>query len=177
MHKTVLITQTVPRRPPGRNIGVNIFGSDDAQETGSLLIIASFVELHDIHVFEIEGQRTLGAVDLDTNGILPAPRETRCFESSDRSSRKARQEQGRVINGDWTTFGTSLAGKTTMRYRYGALINEGFNHAGNTGDRLPRHVLGEVNYVGSNSTQGAGAGLFFIEPPGKRRVFVSQPVL
>src|SRR5690625_6638699 len=165
MHKTVLITQTVPRRPPGRNIGVNIFGSDDAPETGSLLIITSVVELQDIHVFEIEGHRTLGAVNFDTNGILPAPRETRGFESSDRSSRKTRQEQGRVVDGDWTTFGTSLAGKTAMRYRYRALINEGFNHAGNNGDRLPRHVLGEVNNMGSYINTGAHTDHFFIEPP------------
>src|SRR5690625_7803019 len=117
MHKTVLITQTVPRRPPGRNIGVNIFGSDDAPETGSLLIITSVVELQNIHVFEIEGHRTLGAVDFNTTDILPAPRETRGYESSDHSSRKTRQEQDRDDHGDRTTVGNSLAGKTAMRSR------------------------------------------------------------
>ena len=70
MGEAVLVAETVARRPPGAQVGVLRLGDQDPPEALLLDRLRAVEELQQVVFLEVEGERAVGAVDLDPQRVL-----------------------------------------------------------------------------------------------------------
>ena len=125
----------------------------DIRPTLHLSRPGSVIEVQPIHVLEVELQRALRAVDLESVAVLVAGGLPGRLETRHRPAREPRQEQHRVIHGDLALARAPLdsrrdaTGRCTGHQR--PLLDERLgNRADNLRDLLARHEPRHVHDVG-----------------------------
>src|SRR5215210_9291596 len=98
--KGVLVANDVPRWPPVGGVRVYSFGDIDGAEPLQARGIVLEVDLQLVHAFEIEGDRPLRAIDFETVEVTTPRRQPRRLKCAAGPALEARQECGRIVDGD-----------------------------------------------------------------------------
>ncbi len=163
MGEAVLVAETVPGRPPGTHVRVLGLGDQDPPKALLLDRLRAVEELQQVVVLEVEGERAVGAVDLDPQRVLATEGEAGGLERADRAVGEPRGEQRRVVHGDLAP--RSVPAGIPVTAQSGALTaqrprrHERLQDRGDAGDRLPGQPLGGVDQVGADVAQRAGPRL------------------
>ena len=99
------------------------------------------------------------------------------LEDAHRSPAEVREERRGVVHGDLAAAGAGRAGEAGVLAGQRPLLDEGAQPAGDPGDGVAGDELGEVDDVGADVAERAGAGLVLLQPPRQRRLRVDDPVL
>ena len=125
------------------------------------------VELECVHALQVEGQAAAFAVDLETVLVLAARREAGGLDAPDGTVLEAQQRQRGVIH-------VHLSPAAAIGE--GALRDEGLEQPADFA-HLSHQVAGEVQGVGGDVPQRAGARPRLLHPPAQGRVGIHDPVL
>ena len=134
-----------------------------------------------VHLLEVELERALGAVDLESVAVLVAGGLAGGFKAGHGAAGESREEEDCVVDGDRSLAASGLAavGQSAAGGAAGklAFLDERFgNRAGDQGDLLAGDESCHVDDVGVEVAMRSGAGPLLFEPPEERDRFVS-PVL
>src|SRR5690606_37650642 len=99
MREAVLVTEHVAGRPPGGDVRMRGLGHEDPREALPVVRRGAVVELESVEVFQVEGDRALGARHLDPQRVLAAGGETGRLEAAEHTRIEAAREHRDVVDG------------------------------------------------------------------------------
>ncbi len=181
MHKGVFITDDVTGRPPLADVGMDAagLGHENIAKAFAVAGIGVVEELEAIHVFEVEAERALGAVDFDFDVVLAAQGEAGGFEVGKRAVLKAADEHGGIVHGDFAHFLGGLGGQAlafATGIHEGTFLDEGMHQAAYF-LKFADEIAGKVNDVGIDIAMRAGATDAFLQTPDERKLGIDNPIL
>ena len=156
-------------------------GNQDPPKALLLDRLRAVEELQQVVLLEVEGERAVGAVDLDPQCVLAAECEPGGLEHPSGTAGEPGREERGVVHRDVAARRVHAGVPVTAQAR--ALtaqwpgLDECLQDRGNADDRLAGQPLGSVDQVGAEVAQRAGPRLRFVQPPGHRGVGIVQPVL
>ena len=168
MDEGVFVTQDVSRRPPGTGVGMVRFRHVHGTEPLHIGVVFGEEHLELVHPLQVESNATLRAVDLEGVLVSAAGGEAAGLECPHSTVLEARQEGRGIVH-------RHLPGLTaTVLQR--PLLDERFGHPCDFRNRTD-HEVGEIDDVGADVTEGAGAGDLFLEAPDQGKLGVHDEVL
>jgi hypothetical protein len=156
-------------------------GYQDPPEALLLDRLRAVEELQQVVLLEVEGERAVGAVDLDPQRILATEGEPGGLEHARGATAEPGREQRGVVHRDIAArrvrAGVAVTAQARALTAQWPGLDECPQDRGNAGDLLAGQPLGGVDQVGTEVAQRAGPRLRFVQPPGHRGVGIVQPVL
>jgi hypothetical protein len=98
--EAVLVAETVAGRPPGTHVRVLRLGDQYPPEALLLDRLRAVEELQQVVLFEVEGERAVGAVDLDPQHILAAESEPGGLQHPRGTAGEPGREQRGVVHSE-----------------------------------------------------------------------------
>ena len=177
VHEGVFVTDDVSRRPPGSGVGMHALGHNDVAETALVFGVLRIEILQPVHVLKIKGERTLAAVDLEGDVILPALGEPRCLQVGHRAVFEAPDPGNRVVHRDLAHLFPRLGAQAFAGFLQNRpLLDEGLHQSADLLD-LADEVASEVDDVGVDVAMRAGTRDLGLQTPDERKIRISNPVL
>ena len=140
-------------------------------------VLGAVEEVQDVHVLEVERDAAARAVDLDADRVLAAEAKRVASKTPIAPPRKSARKVAASSTVTLPRAGAGRAGQAGVLAGQRPLVDEGAQPAGDAGDGVAGDELGEVDDVGADVAERAGAGLVLVQAPRQRRLRVDDPVL
>src|SRR5581483_3774565 len=164
VNEGVLVANEVTRRPPLVDVRMGRLRHQNVAEPLSILPRrsgASRKKSQPIHLFEIENERTVAAIDFQSERILSSGRKTRRFQTRQRAVSKSADHRHRIIDIDAATT---------------ALLHKCFAHCANIFEfahQIPR----KIDNVRADVAERARPGPVALQAPDQRKFWIDNPIL
>ena len=127
------------------------------------------IEAQRVVVLQVERDRAEGSGDLDAQGVLAPGGHAGGLEGADGTPVETGGEQRGIVHGHPAAL--------RRRLREGPFLDERVQDAAHAGHLLAGDELRQVDGMGPQVTERAGAGMLLLEPPRQGCLGVVQPVL
>src|SRR3954471_8731425 len=152
---------------------------EDIAEALAIRRLGIVEELEAIEVFEIEGERTFGTVDLDLDMIFAPERKAGSFQIGESAVLEAADEHGSVIDGDFAHFLRAFAAEPLALAGFvhdRPFFDEGVHQAADLFE-FADEVASQIDDMGVDIAVSAAAAHAFLKAPDEREFRIDDPVL
>ena len=115
IYERVLVPDDVARGPPGGTIRLHRLRDEDVAKSAGIFRFIQTEKFQAIHVFEIEKERALAAVDFERDVILTSVGKARGFKVGDRAVLEASNPGNGVVDGHCSEPFSRLGGEARRR--------------------------------------------------------------
>ena len=150
---------------------------DNLAEPLNVILVFARIELQLVHLFQIERNAPLAAVDFKPVVIAPPGCKSRGFKRAERAIGKSRQKQGGIIHSHAAHCVAGLRAQPRVdRFECGTFFDKRGIRADHAVD-IPYEVQREVDDMRVQIPVRPGPGLVFFQPPDQREIRIDDPVL